>query len=452
MTRVGGRSRACITCRQRKIKCDLALPACSQCRRSRRHCPGPRTDAFFVHSIVSHDQTHQPLHPTHAFGLASTNRLLLMSAFDQFFVSNYIQSYGPRQSSATPPFWLIELPYLVSCQTAMPTVHCIRAVALLFYGNLIDNIAIQTEAYRMYGTALRSLSTLMQKYGTMSNNQSNPTLSDNLICAPIMLFRFQAMIGSPLHTWMSHLTAATFLLQTQGPEKCRSGLGRKFFLTVRLYISVMRLIEPSYNRPSFTLHEYLTIPFRDARRTRLDCLVDLLLCFPTEYDLKSESISAGSRLAGIAPNDICRMESYISKLEDWWRQNMSLPQGDDNNDKQLSPYSSSYLKRNQVTTDVYVLRSIALYNVALIVSLSHLSRLRLSPLLHKHQIELHCSQVIAACECMQKAHGWTPGSGATFPMILCLYIVGLRSPSQYQRQYANKKRLDWANTLFHTRK
>ncbi|KAJ5288653.1 endo-beta-1 6-galactanase [Penicillium angulare] len=62
----------------------------------------------------------------------------------------------------------------------MPTVHCIRAVALLFYGNLTGNIALQMEAHRWYGTALRSLRRIVQK-GTMSNSQSNPLSTDSLV-------------------------------------------------------------------------------------------------------------------------------------------------------------------------------------------------------------------------------------------------------------------------------
>jgi Fungal specific transcription factor domain len=157
-----------------------------------------------------------------------------MSTFEQSFVSCYMHSYGPGQNNETPPFWVSELPHLVSSPTTMPTVHCIRAVALLFYGNLTDNIALQIEAYRWYGTALRSLRRIVQKYGTMSNSQSNPLLTDSLVCAPILLFCFQVMIGSALHTWMPHLTAANCLLWMQGFEKCRKGLSRRFFLAVRL--------------------------------------------------------------------------------------------------------------------------------------------------------------------------------------------------------------------------
>ncbi|KAK9372157.1 uncharacterized protein V1513DRAFT_420801 [Lipomyces chichibuensis] len=41
MVGVAGGSKGCSTCRNRKIKCDLQLPVCGQCIRSRRQCSGP---------------------------------------------------------------------------------------------------------------------------------------------------------------------------------------------------------------------------------------------------------------------------------------------------------------------------------------------------------------------------------------------------------------------------
>ncbi|KAH8816989.1 hypothetical protein F5884DRAFT_778150 [Xylogone sp. PMI_703] len=43
MVRVGARSKGCRLCRQRRIKCDEATPACTQCRTTGRVCPGPIT-------------------------------------------------------------------------------------------------------------------------------------------------------------------------------------------------------------------------------------------------------------------------------------------------------------------------------------------------------------------------------------------------------------------------
>ncbi|KAK9320593.1 hypothetical protein V1517DRAFT_328987 [Lipomyces orientalis] len=42
MAGVAGGSKGCMTCRKRKIKCDLEAPVCLQCRRSRRQCSGPK--------------------------------------------------------------------------------------------------------------------------------------------------------------------------------------------------------------------------------------------------------------------------------------------------------------------------------------------------------------------------------------------------------------------------
>ncbi|KAJ8096936.1 hypothetical protein POJ06DRAFT_36431 [Lipomyces tetrasporus] len=42
MVGVAGGSKGCLTCRKRKIKCDLEAPVCLQCIRSRRQCSGPK--------------------------------------------------------------------------------------------------------------------------------------------------------------------------------------------------------------------------------------------------------------------------------------------------------------------------------------------------------------------------------------------------------------------------
>ncbi|KAK9240049.1 hypothetical protein V1525DRAFT_396717 [Lipomyces kononenkoae] len=41
MVGVAGGSKACSTCRKRKVKCDLQMPVCGQCVKSRRQCSGP---------------------------------------------------------------------------------------------------------------------------------------------------------------------------------------------------------------------------------------------------------------------------------------------------------------------------------------------------------------------------------------------------------------------------
>ncbi|KAL2070213.1 hypothetical protein VTL71DRAFT_13239 [Oculimacula yallundae] len=58
MVRVGGRSRGCRLCRQRRIKCDELLPACSQCSTTGRVCPGP------VSGIIISDMNLAAARPT----------------------------------------------------------------------------------------------------------------------------------------------------------------------------------------------------------------------------------------------------------------------------------------------------------------------------------------------------------------------------------------------------
>ncbi|KAL8949234.1 MAG: hypothetical protein Q9222_004642 [Ikaeria aurantiellina] len=48
MPRYGGRSKGCLTCRQRRIKCDEGQPECQKCLRAGRSCPGAATGNVFI--------------------------------------------------------------------------------------------------------------------------------------------------------------------------------------------------------------------------------------------------------------------------------------------------------------------------------------------------------------------------------------------------------------------
>ncbi|XWW96822.1 hypothetical protein V2A60_004802 [Cordyceps javanica] len=52
-----GRSKGCVTCKQRRVKCDEANPACGPCRRLRLRCGG--YDAKPVRRLKFKDQTHK---------------------------------------------------------------------------------------------------------------------------------------------------------------------------------------------------------------------------------------------------------------------------------------------------------------------------------------------------------------------------------------------------------
>ncbi|KAI0376018.1 hypothetical protein F5Y04DRAFT_267402 [Hypomontagnella monticulosa] len=60
MVGIAGKSQACNTCRQRRVKCDFARPSCLKCIKSKRSCAGYDRDLIFVNRTPSNPSTTAP--------------------------------------------------------------------------------------------------------------------------------------------------------------------------------------------------------------------------------------------------------------------------------------------------------------------------------------------------------------------------------------------------------
>lgn len=58
MVGVAGKSKGCLTCRKRKIQCDLKRPACDQCQRTRRVCEGYAKPTIFINKFPRDPDVH----------------------------------------------------------------------------------------------------------------------------------------------------------------------------------------------------------------------------------------------------------------------------------------------------------------------------------------------------------------------------------------------------------
>ncbi|KAI1497195.1 hypothetical protein F5X99DRAFT_397868 [Biscogniauxia marginata] len=60
MVGIAGKSQACNTCRQRRMKCDMRRPSCLKCLKSKRECTGYGRDLIFVNRTPSSPATTAP--------------------------------------------------------------------------------------------------------------------------------------------------------------------------------------------------------------------------------------------------------------------------------------------------------------------------------------------------------------------------------------------------------
>lgn len=349
MVGVAGRSKACSRCRERKIKCDLRLPQCSQCRRSERHCPGPRRGALFLNAAaVQQRPGSEPIslslityptiattakeqqisrHPAQGGHINESNSASIPSIspqsaisdrhhvgdfsesrevgfhcllppnpqpsratiFEQLFVSHFIESFGGNRKLRNSPFWVTKLPaILASSETADTTGHCIRATTAMFYGNLTGSVSIQNEAYKWYGKAVQSLRTLIEQ-SYIAQGEHTARLAEDVICAPVMLYHFEVMTNMASEAWMQHIDAAAMMLGKLGPEKCRSGLAHQFFLTVRHFIVFIYMTTTRIQPHEFASHDWMTIPLEGALENPFDRLINILLSHLLQLSMSDEN-------------------------------------------------------------------------------------------------------------------------------------------------------------------
>jgi len=113
------------------------------------------------------------------------------------------------------------------------------------------------------------------------------TNTEDIVCAPIMMFHFEMMAGTSPIAWMQHVQAVASMLATQGPSNCRLGPGHEIFITVRVF-TVSRRLYQSSSVSTLRLHfwkqmTYLLGDFGIA--IRIDCYKSAAyLCCGTMVD------------------------------------------------------------------------------------------------------------------------------------------------------------------------
>lgn len=256
-------------------------------------CPGARTDAFFVHTVVPdaslRDSSSAALAPIKSKSPYKTMTMHLpqlpalqpshADAFDQLFVSHFIDFFfGSARPSVPIPngssrIWLHELPEFLASPYPSPVQYSIRAASMLSYGTVTRDASIKTEACRWYMRALQSLRYLL----SLDDLGSSLYSPESTICAAVMLIHFETSAGTSPKAWLPHVNGAASLLEAQGPDRCRDGFMHQIFRhlrlqTVRLFhfmnvlaSGVVMLIDNSLSR-QWLIIGFTRLPHRNGRR------------------------------------------------------------------------------------------------------------------------------------------------------------------------------------------
>ncbi|KAL8370320.1 hypothetical protein RB595_000619 [Gaeumannomyces hyphopodioides] len=244
------RSRDCGLCLKRRVKCDEARPACTNCSKYGQACPGYEKSLKFVankHAVRprrGRQRQPQELSETqHQDGaahvrdaeagpsgagdlagpLASTHvrrRLELQSVavFPDLgvdraqFVSTLIDSISRDQSAAEVSFfrpWFRTVPERLGTRVTLDSAMCALTLHLLGKSRADGGLVSQSRV--LYGQSIRALQHAL--------NHPSEWRTAETLCAATLLCFYELFAGTSSHAaWMAHARGVSRVIQLRGPD------------------------------------------------------------------------------------------------------------------------------------------------------------------------------------------------------------------------------------------
>ncbi|KAL1301855.1 hypothetical protein AAFC00_006040 [Neodothiora populina] len=289
MGRTGAPSKACQTCKTRKIKCDEGKPSCYQCVKTSRVCPG-YSDVIFrnqTEAVKRKQQLPKKQRPqSKAFNArlpksaecdeessgTSTALVRRRQSFTSDDVSRELKSrfgqlrvYSSSESIRPPPWLSIQEQAVNICFKNFDTMYgvgyddghnilhalaplyqassegsplrvSLHAVALSALSMLSSKRILQHQAALAYGKAIKTMSTALL--------DTTFAQKDETLLAALVLSWYETINASDgsMRAWSSHIDGAAAILKMRGSSQFHDPLGLVLFRQVRteMFINCLR--------------------------------------------------------------------------------------------------------------------------------------------------------------------------------------------------------------------
>ncbi|WPH01397.1 Hypothetical protein R9X50_00424200 [Acrodontium crateriforme] len=366
MVGVPGRSRACQTCKKRRIACDLREPACGQCTSTKRICPGYSRGLIFVQNQKgSHktkyekelnldltvDSGRKSSPPRSSSSSADSKAWTSQTSSNEEFNSStllltkrQLSPQLPSQVSAAAcvqeqlfstalftwdgkssdarnysPSWMPVLSMLGHCPpvTKAPALACYIAWA---GRQNKDRIMVQSSM-QLYLQGLNEVQRAL--------NHTSTALDDHVLAGLLSLILYEAL-ECPERTRTAygwHVDGCMRLVKLRGVVAHRHGLGHALFLAFRTH-GILRALE--LRQPSFLAEAaWSTIPWQIHPKSTYDRLLDILVAGPAIF-AKADRMNEGP------PNEI--LGNALALLEQCYMLHLKLESV--HTEIQASPFAS----------------------------------------------------------------------------------------------------------------
>ncbi|KAJ5354971.1 uncharacterized protein N7496_012183 [Penicillium cataractarum] len=240
------RSKGCLACVRRRIKCDERRPGCDRCEKKGSSCPGYTRDLkinFYtnpraVGSYKAGIESTPDQHPHVFAGGSSIDGAVAPSlasvaiaeqyreAFCGFVEANFLGLFYGYSTRVGTNWFDVVHNYRDTAGKALDL--CLRSLGALHIGRSLGDDRLGLASREMYGQALNHLARTLR----------NPALAtaDNTLGAAILLGVYELTSSTGQESWMLHSRGISNLYQIRGPQAHADGLGRTLLLSFRGFL------------------------------------------------------------------------------------------------------------------------------------------------------------------------------------------------------------------------
>ncbi|KAL3444135.1 hypothetical protein BJX65DRAFT_297784 [Aspergillus insuetus] len=222
------RSKGCLQCLKRRVKCDETRPGCLRCANFGSQCPGYNRGLKFQDqtSLVAQRHGFTPMDEALAPSLAQSTVDLQTQELFAGWMKYHFPIYAASFNCRVDVDWM---DFIRGQWSTFPQalVWAVRALTTLHRGVTQRDAQAIMCARHMYGRGIRHLASLLQ---------TNAALSDGTLAAAILLGGYEVLDGSTEWSWIAHCRGISHLFCARGPAAQRRGIGRTLLLCWRPYI------------------------------------------------------------------------------------------------------------------------------------------------------------------------------------------------------------------------
>ncbi|KAL4755891.1 Zn(II)2Cys6 transcription factor [Aspergillus foveolatus] len=222
------RSKGCLRCISRRVKCDESRPACMRCTSHGSKCPGYNRGFKFQDQTRSIAQRHGRTPIDEAFTPNLAQQAIDLQTQELFdgWLKYHFPIYAASFNCRVDVDWM---GFIRDQWSAFPQalVWAVRALTCLHRGATQGDKQAIMCARHMYGRGIRHLVSLLQ---------TRAALSDKTLAAAILLGGYEILDGSSEWSWITHSRGISYLFCARGPAAHRRGMGRTLMLCWRPYI------------------------------------------------------------------------------------------------------------------------------------------------------------------------------------------------------------------------